>query len=105
MNAIEKALWFIESHFASEIVLEDLAKAGGAACAFRNRDMRFSGSAAISLRSVACGTRYGITGCRSRGTFVVTESLRKAGNRRHAICKAGAWPREVHSLPAPSCIT
>jgi AraC-like DNA-binding protein len=30
MNAIEKALWFIESHFASEITLEDLAKAGGA---------------------------------------------------------------------------
>jgi len=29
MNAIEKALWFIESHFASEITLEDLAKAGG----------------------------------------------------------------------------
>jgi hypothetical protein len=25
MNAIEKALWFIESHFASEITLEDLA--------------------------------------------------------------------------------
>src|SRR5258708_4366960 len=31
-------------------------------------------------------------------------SLRKAGSRRHAICKAGAWPREVHSLPPPSCI-
>ena len=30
---------------------------------------------------------------------------RKAGKRRHAICKPGAWPREVHSLPAPSCIT
>ena len=29
MNAIEKALWFIESHFASQITLEDLAKAGG----------------------------------------------------------------------------
>jgi AraC family transcriptional regulator len=29
MNAIEKALWFIESHFASEITLRDLAKAGG----------------------------------------------------------------------------
>src|SRR6266478_8984942 len=29
----------------------------------------------------------------------------KAGKRRHAICKPGAWPREVHSLPAPSCIT
>jgi AraC family transcriptional regulator len=29
MNAIEKALWFIESHFASEITLEDLANAGG----------------------------------------------------------------------------
>jgi len=29
MNAIEKALWFIESHFAGEIVLEDLAQAGG----------------------------------------------------------------------------
>jgi len=29
MNAVEKALWFIESHFASEITLEDLAKAGG----------------------------------------------------------------------------
>jgi len=26
MNAVEKALWFIESHFASEITLEDLAK-------------------------------------------------------------------------------
>src|SRR5712692_3669075 len=30
---------------------------------------------------------------------------RKAGKRRHAIGKAGDWPREVHSLPAPSCIT
>jgi AraC family transcriptional regulator len=29
MNAIEKALWFIESHFAGEIALEDLAQAGG----------------------------------------------------------------------------
>src|ERR1700730_13027663 len=29
MNAVEKALWFIESHFASEITLDDLAKAGG----------------------------------------------------------------------------
>lgn len=29
MNAIEKALWFIESHFSSEITLEDIAKAGG----------------------------------------------------------------------------
>lgn len=35
----------------------------------------------------------------------VSISLRKAGKRRHAICKPGAWPREVHSLPAPSCIT
>jgi len=26
---MEKALWFIESHFASEIALEDIAKAGG----------------------------------------------------------------------------
>ncbi|HEY6251369.1 MAG TPA: AraC family transcriptional regulator, partial [Candidatus Angelobacter sp.] len=29
MNSIEKALWFIESHFAGEITLDDLAKAGG----------------------------------------------------------------------------
>lgn len=29
MNAIEKALWFIESHFAGEITLDDIAKAGG----------------------------------------------------------------------------
>src|SRR5215472_4308984 len=29
MNPMEKALWFIESHFASEIALEDIAKAGG----------------------------------------------------------------------------
>ena len=29
MNAIEKALWFIESHFANEITLDDIAKAGG----------------------------------------------------------------------------
>ena len=27
MNAVERALWFIESHFASEIALEDVAKA------------------------------------------------------------------------------
>jgi AraC family transcriptional regulator len=27
MNAIEKALWFIESHFAGEITLDDIAKA------------------------------------------------------------------------------
>jgi AraC family transcriptional regulator len=29
MKPIEKALWFIESHFANEIALEDIAKAGG----------------------------------------------------------------------------
>jgi AraC family transcriptional regulator len=29
MNAVEKALWFIESHFASEVTLGDVAKAGG----------------------------------------------------------------------------
>jgi len=29
MNAIERALWFIESHFAGEITLDDIAKAGG----------------------------------------------------------------------------
>ena len=29
MNAVEKALWFIESHFAGEITLEEIAKAGG----------------------------------------------------------------------------
>jgi len=42
-----------------------------------------------------------------RGTTAerLSISLRKAGNRRHAICKAGAWPRDVHSLPALSCIT
>jgi NAD(P)H dehydrogenase (quinone) len=31
-------------------------------------------------------------------------SLRKTGKRLHAICKPGLWPREVQSLPAPSCI-
>ena len=29
MNAVEKALWFIESHCESEVTLGDLAKAGG----------------------------------------------------------------------------
>jgi AraC family transcriptional regulator len=29
MNAVEKALWFIESHFAGEITLEEIAKAVG----------------------------------------------------------------------------
>jgi hypothetical protein len=31
-------------------------------------------------------------------------SLRKTGKRLHAIFKPGLWPREVQSLPAPSCI-
>jgi hypothetical protein len=31
-------------------------------------------------------------------------SLRKTGKRLHAIYKPGLWPREVQSLPAPSCI-
>src|ERR1700744_5570430 len=31
-------------------------------------------------------------------------SLRKAGNRLHAISKPGLCPREIQSLPAPSCI-
>ena len=31
-------------------------------------------------------------------------SLQKAGKRLHAICKPRLWPREVQSLPAPSCI-
>ena len=34
----------------------------------------------------------------------VSISLRKTGKRLHAICKPGLWPREVQSLPAPSCI-
>src|SRR5260370_18014189 len=29
MNPVGKALWFIESHFAQEITLEDIAKSGG----------------------------------------------------------------------------
>jgi len=29
MNSVEKALWFIESHFASEITLEEIANAAG----------------------------------------------------------------------------
>ena len=29
MNAIEKSLWFIESHFAGEITLDEIARAGG----------------------------------------------------------------------------
>lgn len=29
MNPVQKALWFVESHFASEIALEDIAKAAG----------------------------------------------------------------------------
>jgi len=29
MNPVGKALWFIESHFAQEIALEDIAKSGG----------------------------------------------------------------------------
>jgi transcriptional regulator GlxA family with amidase domain len=29
MKPIAKALWFIESHFSTEIALEDIAKAGG----------------------------------------------------------------------------
>ena len=29
LNPIEKALWFIESHFASELVAEDILKGGG----------------------------------------------------------------------------
>ena len=31
-------------------------------------------------------------------------SLRKTGQRLHAICKLELWPREVQTLPAPSCI-
>jgi hypothetical protein len=49
--------------------------------------------------------RTGSTAIRDTTAERLSISLRKAGNRRHAIRKAGAWPREVHSLPAPSCIT
>jgi len=31
-------------------------------------------------------------------------SLRKTDKRLHAIFKSRLWPREVQSLPAPSCI-
>lgn len=31
-------------------------------------------------------------------------SLRQTGKRLHAIFKPGLWPREVQSLPAPSCV-
>jgi len=49
--------------------------------------------------------RTGSTTIRDTTAERVSISLRKAGKRRHAICKPGAWPREVHSLPAPSYIT
>jgi AraC family transcriptional regulator len=29
MNPVEKALWFVETHFASDIALEDIAKIAG----------------------------------------------------------------------------
>jgi hypothetical protein len=31
-------------------------------------------------------------------------SLRETGKRLHAIFKPRLWPREVQSLPVPSCI-
>ena len=29
MNPVEKALWFVESHFGSDLALSDIAQAGG----------------------------------------------------------------------------
>src|SRR5580704_12954088 len=48
--------------------------------------------------------RTGSTTSRDTTAERLSISLRKAGKRRHAICKLGAWPREFQSLPAPSCI-
>jgi len=39
-----------------------------------------------------------------RRRFVFSLSLRKTGKRLHALFKPGRWPRDVQSLPAPSCI-
>jgi AraC family transcriptional regulator len=55
MNAIEKALWFIESHFASEITLEDLAKAGGVSRFHMTR--AFSAATGLSIMRYVRGRR------------------------------------------------
>jgi AraC family transcriptional regulator len=53
MNAVEKALWFIESHFASEVTLGDLAKAGGVSGFHMTRAFGAATGASI-MRYVRC---------------------------------------------------
>jgi len=55
MNSIEKALWFIESHFASEITLEDLAKAGGVSRFHMTR--AFAAATGLSIMRYVRGRR------------------------------------------------
>jgi hypothetical protein len=68
----------------------------------------------IDMLELRCQQRqFGDSFARRTGSATIRDttaeclsiSLRKAGKRRHAICEPGAWPREVHSVPAPSCIT
>ena len=60
----------------------------------------------LTAVALLAGVEHAVVGEQIRDTTAerLSISLRKTGKRLHAICKPGLWPREVQSLPAPSCI-
>jgi AraC family transcriptional regulator len=55
MNPVEKALWFIESHFATDIALEDIAKAAGVSRFYMTRS--FAAATNCSIMRYVRGRR------------------------------------------------
>src|ERR1700738_4149277 len=55
MNPVKKALWFIESHFATDITLEDIANIGGASRFHMSR--AFGAATGLSVMRYVRGRR------------------------------------------------
>src|SRR5262245_24677155 len=55
MNPVSKALWYIESHFAGEVTLDDIAAVGGVSRFYLSR--AFGEATGRSVRSYVRGRR------------------------------------------------
>ena len=55
MNPVQKALWFVESHFSSDITLDDIATAAGASRYYLTR--AFGAATGQSLMRYVRGRR------------------------------------------------
>ena len=82
MDPVGKALWFVETHFGQEIVLDDIAAVSGVsryhlsrafAAAFERSVMRYVRGRRLSeaAKSLANDTQNGRASCRERVLCVV----------------------------------